>query len=260
MTSHDLNDRVIVITGGARGLGRAIAEHSLAAGAGVVVLADIRGELAKQTASDLSERAGAGRAVSVEVDVRDWAAVGALFADVEREYGRVDGCVTSAGVQSIAPSEEMTEENWNSVLSVNLGGLFATAQAAGRVMLRQGGGSIVNIASVAGVMALPGRAPYCSSKAAVISLTKVLGTEWAARGVRVNGIGPGWVGTDLVRDAITAGHLSESDIARRTPLGRLGEPAEIAEVAVFLLSDRSSYITGQTLFPDGGFSAFGGWR
>ena len=116
------------------------------------------------------------------------------------------------------------------------------------------------MASAAAVLAIPGRAPYCATKAGVIALTKVLAVEWAGDAVRVNALGPGWVQTDLVRPPSTPGRLSEEDIARRTPLGRLARPEEIADAALFLASDRSTYFTGQTLFPDGGFTSYGGWR
>jgi NAD(P)-dependent dehydrogenase (short-subunit alcohol dehydrogenase family) len=152
----------------------------------------------------------------------------------------------------------MSEASWRDVLDVNLSGVFCCAQAAAQQMPQ--GGAIVNIASAAGVLGLPGRAPYCAAKAGVISLTRVLASEWADQGIRVNAIGPGWVKTDLVRQAIDDGHLSEDDIRRRTPLDRLATPSEVAAVALFLATPSSSYVTGQTIFPDGGFTAYGSWR
>lgn len=249
----ELEGKIAVVTGGARGIGRAITERFLRAGAAVVI-GDIRDELASETAAQLSDL---GRVESGLLDVRDWQGVHKFFEGVAERFGQIDVCVTSAGIQEAGPSLEMEEHRWRDVLDVNLTGLFASCQAAGRVMVPRGSGSIVNISSSAGVLGLPGRAPYCAAKAAVSSLTRVLATEWAETGVRVNAIGPGWVMTDLVQEAIDLGRLFEDDIKRRTPMRRLGRPAEIAEVALFLASDSSSYITGQTLLSDGGFTASG---
>lgn len=253
---QELADQVAVVTGGARGIGRRIAERFLQEGA-TVVIGDRNVEGAEQVVSELR---AIGNIHARPLEVTDWASVARFFEEVERDFGGCHISVNNAGVQAIAPSLEMTQAQWDSVIAVNLSGVFACSQAAGRIMARRGGGSIVNLASAAGVMALPGRAPYCSSKAAVIGLTKVLAVEWADIGIRVNAIGPGWVLTDLVREAIAAGHLSEEKIKGRTPLNRLGEMDEIAEVALFLASRRSSYVTGHTLLADGGFSAFGGWK
>jgi NAD(P)-dependent dehydrogenase (short-subunit alcohol dehydrogenase family) len=253
---RDLDGRVAIVTGGARGIGRAITTRFLEQGA-TVVIADRDLANAEATAGEL---APIGPVSAAALEVTDWAAVDRLMSDVVAEHGRLDICVNNAGVQAIAPSLEMTQEAWDNVVSVNLTGVFICAQAAGRRMVDAGRGAIINMASAAAVLAIPGRAPYCATKAAVIALTKVLAVEWADKGVRVNALGPGWVQTDLVRAAIDAGRLSEEDIARRTPLGRLAEPDEIADAALFLASDRSTYFTGQTLFPDGGFTSYGGWR
>jgi NAD(P)-dependent dehydrogenase (short-subunit alcohol dehydrogenase family) len=255
-SARDLEGRVAIVTGGARGIGRAIGTRFLEQGA-TVVIADRDLTTAEATATEL---APLGPVSAMALDVTDWAAVDQLMTDVVAEHGRLDICVNNAGVQAIASSLEMTQEAWDHVVGVNLTGVFICAQAAGRRMVEAGRGSIINMASAAAVLAVPGRAPYCATKAAVIALTKVLAVEWAQAGVRVNALGPGWVQTDLVRAAIEGGRLSGEDIARRTPLGRLAEPEEIADAALFLASDRSTYFTGQTLFPDGGFTSYGGWR
>jgi NAD(P)-dependent dehydrogenase (short-subunit alcohol dehydrogenase family) len=246
----ELEGRVCAVTGGARGLGAAIARRFAAEGAHVVI-GDVRVALAEETASSIG-----GHVRALALDVRDWESVEAFFADIAEESGRLDVAVNSAGVNEIHPSLELTGSVWNEILAVNLSGVFGCAQAAARRM-GESGGSIINIASAAGVLPLAGRAPYCASKAGVIALTRVLGAEWAARGIRVNAIGPGWVGTDLVRDAIATGRLSEDAIRSRTPADRLGTPEEIAEVALFLATDRSSFFTGSSLLPDGGYTATG---
>lgn len=253
--NDQLAGRVAIVTGGARGIGRAIASRFVEHGARVVI-ADLDGAGAAATAQELS---GAGLVSAIGLDVTDWEAVDQAVSAVVEQHGRLDICVNDAGVQAIASSLEMTKDAWDHVVSVNLTGVFVCAQAAGRRMVAAGRGSIINMASAAGVLAIPGRAPYCATKAGVIALTKVLAVEWAKEGVRVNALGPGWVQTDLVRAAIDQGRLSEADIARRTPLGRLAQPDEIADAALFLASDQSSYFTGQTLFPDGGFTSYGGW-
>lgn len=251
--SMRLEGQVAVISGGARGIGRAIAERFLDADA-TVVIADIRRELAETTATELLSR---GPISARHVDVRDWDAVHELFSEVASEYGRIDVCVTSAGIQEAGPSLEMELARWRQVVEVNLGGVFVCCQAAGRHMVKRGSGSIINMASAAGLLGLPGRAPYCATKAGVSSLTRVLATEWADAGVRVNAIGPGWVMTDLVKEAIDIGRLSETEIKRKTPLRRLAAAGEIADVALFLACDASSYVTGQTIYPDGGFTSSG---
>jgi NAD(P)-dependent dehydrogenase (short-subunit alcohol dehydrogenase family) len=248
-----LEGRVAAITGGGRGIGYAIARRYLLAGA-TVVLGDRAADRLPGAVESLAEH---GPVTGVPMDVRDWDGVKAFYQGIWDEHGRLDVTVNNAGIQEAGPSLEMSQERWDEVLRVNLSGVFACAQAAGAHMVAQGRGSIVNIASAAGVLGLPERAPYCASKAAVMSVTRVLATEWAETGVRVNAIGPGWVQTDLVREAIALGRLNVEAAHRRTPLKRLAEPEEIAEVALFLASDASSYFTGQTLFPDGGFTASG---
>jgi NAD(P)-dependent dehydrogenase (short-subunit alcohol dehydrogenase family) len=246
-----LANRVAVVTGGASGIGRSIAERFAGEGARVV-LADIRGEVAAEAAAGIGSAAR-----SVAVDVRDWDAVEALYQSVVDDDGHVDVSVHCAGFNDIDPSLTMRKDVWDKIIDINLSGLFACSMHAARVMEKSGGGSIINIASAAAVLPLVGRAPYSASKAAVVGLTRVLAAEWASLGIRVNAIGPGWVMTDLVRDAIAKGRLSEEAIRKRVPMDRLGTTAEVAEVALFLATERSSFFTGAHLVPDGGYTATG---
>ena len=164
--------------------------------------------------------------------------------------------MNNAGIIGNAPSIELEEATWRRVIDVNLTGVFLVAQAAARIMIPQGGGSIVNTTSMYGVAAAPGRASYCASKAGVVGLTKVLAIEWAASAVRVNAIGPGYVRTALTEQAEAEGKLDFNALVRRVPVGQLATPAEIADIALFLASDAAAYITGQTLVADGGWTSY----
>ena len=155
------------------------------------------------------------------------------------------------------PSEDLAANDWRQALDVNLAGSFLCAQAAGRRMLAQGRGVILNIASMYGLVAAPERLAYCVSKAGVVMLTRALGIEWAGRGVRVNAIAPGYVRTALVEGLVERGRLDIPRLERRTPQGRLGSVEEVAEVALFLASERAGFMVGQTVVLDGGWSAWG---
>jgi len=230
--------RVVAVTGGMQGIGAAIAEAFAAVGDRVAVL-------------DIQDGA------PYVCDVGDRAAVEQAVATVESELGPVDVLVNNAGINPIGPSETFPEELWRRSLSVMLDGVFFCSQSVGARMLDRGRGSIVNIASINATEAFPQRAAYCAAKAGVKALTEVLAVEWADRGVRVNAIAPGVVKTPLVAKLIEEGQADEGLYVRRTPVGRLGRPEEVARAAVFLASDDSGFITGTTLVVDGGWSAFG---
>lgn len=241
--------KVVLVTGGARGIGWATTEAFIEAG-WKVALGDIDGKAAARRAE-----ASPQHMLPLGLDVTDRAAVEKAFADVLDRWGRLDALVNNAGIQRHAPLESLAVQDWLAVLNVNLHGTFNCLQVAANIMLPQGSGVIVNLASVAATRGAPGRAPYAVSKAAIVSLTKTAAVEWTARGIRVNAVAPGYVETDLVRTAIADGRISLDPIVARIPAGRLASPSEIASTIIFLCSDAASYISGHVLHVDGGFEA-----
>jgi NAD(P)-dependent dehydrogenase (short-subunit alcohol dehydrogenase family) len=237
-----LAGEVAVVTGAAQGLGAAIADALEAEGARVA-------------RTDLSR--GAGTGVAYELDVTDRGSVERALAEIAESLGEPTILVSNAGINRIGPSETLPEERWQEVVDINLTGAFRCAQAAGVRMLAAGRGSIVSVASISAFVGMPGRAAYCATKAGVVALTRVLAVEWAARGVRVNAVAPGYVGTPMVEQALEAGLLAAGELADRTPVGRVASPAEIADTVVFLASPAARYVTGQTLVVDGGYLAYG---
>jgi len=251
-----LAGRVAIVTGSSSGIGEAIAHELAGAGAAVVINSRSR-ERAEPVAQAID--AGGGRAIAVAADVTDSAQVAALVAETVQRLGGLDILVNNAGAGFIAPSERLAEEDWRRVLEVDLTAPFLCAQAAGRYMLERGRGVIVNIASALGHTAMPGRAAYTAAKHGLIGLTNVLGTEWAARGVRCVAVSPGYVATELLRANMRRGGFDESTLERRTPLGRLATPEEVARVVAFVASDAASYMTASHVQVDGGWVAYGGW-
>jgi 3-oxoacyl-[acyl-carrier protein] reductase len=255
-TRGSLAGRVAIVTGSSSGIGEAIALELAAAGAAVVV--NSRQQARAEPVARAIERAG-GRAVAVAADVCDSAQVAELVRAAVDQLGGLDILVNNAGAGFIAPSEDLAEEDWRRVIEVDLTAPFLCAQAAARHMLAAGGGVIVNIASALGHTAMPGRAAYTSAKHGLIGLTKVLGVEWADRGVRCVAVSPGYVATDLVIQNMRRGGFNEHDIERRTPLGRLATPNEIARVVAFVASDAASYMTANHVLVDGGWVGYGGF-
>jgi NAD(P)-dependent dehydrogenase (short-subunit alcohol dehydrogenase family) len=240
-----LEGKVALVTGAAQGIGFACARAFAAEGARVV-LADVNEERGREAATGLG-------AAFVRCDVSRKAEVSAAVEKAVREFGRLDLLVANAGIVHAADFLDLEEADFDRVLAVNLKGIFLAGQAAARQMVKQGGGgAIVNMSSVNAVMAIPNQVPYVVSKGGINQLTKVMALSLAKHRIRVNGIGPGTILTELARTAVLGNAEAERRILSRTPLGRMGEPAEIASVAVFLASDDASYLTGQTLYPDGG--------
>ncbi len=249
--SFDFSGHVVMVTGGASGIGLATAEALAAAGACVGV-ADLQSQAARDVAEAIS-RSG-GQAMALPLDVRDAAATEAAVAELEARFGPVRGLVTAAGLSRPAPAETMDEASWDLVVDTNLKGMFLSCQAVGRRMLAHGRGAIVNISSVNALGGFAGRSNYCSAKFGVTGLTDVLAIEWGRRGIRVNAVAPNGVDTPLVRNGIPPSFVTEV-LENRTPLGRMAKPAEVASVVLFLLSDAASYVTGATLPVDGGLCA-----
>jgi NAD(P)-dependent dehydrogenase (short-subunit alcohol dehydrogenase family) len=238
-----LQNKVAVVTGAARGIGLAIAERFAAEGARVL-LADLDRVAVEQAASALGQLAH-----TVDVSRRD--EVERMIAVATEQLGPVDVLVNNAGIYRNTPLLELGEDEFDRIMAVNVKSALFGIQAVAPQMSARRCGSIVNVASVAAVLGAPGATAYCVSKAGVVQLTNVAAIELAPHGVRVNAVGPGTFATEMAQDAY-ADETLRSRILPRTPLGRLGRPQEAAGVALFLASDDSSYVTGKTIYADGG--------
>lgn len=249
----ELRGQAVVITGGAKGIGYSTAQAFARQGARVALLDMDAGALDAAVAALAAEGA---QAMAVQASVTDADAVERAFAQVADTWGGIDVLVNNAGISANKPTLEVTVDEWRRAVDINLTGVFLCAQAAGRRMVPAGSGSIINLASMYGVVAAPDRAAYCATKGAVVLLTETLAVEWGPAGVRVNALAPGYVETDLVRDLAARGRLDPERLKQRTPLRRMAQPAEMADLAVFLASRQAAYITGHTLVADGGWSRY----
>lgn len=249
-TRFDFENKVAVVTGASQGIGAACAERLARDGAAVALwdVDDARGEA---FAASLASRGH--KATYVHCNVAKKAEVDAALAATLAAFGRVDALVNNAGIFKAANFLDITEADWDAVIDVNLKGAFLVAQAVARSMAAAGqGGAIVHMSSVNALMAIPSIASYNVSKGGINQLTRVMALALADHGIRVNAVGPGTIATELAQQAVLGSEEARTRIMSRTPMKRLGEPAEIADVAAFLLSDAASYMTGQIVYADGG--------
>jgi NAD(P)-dependent dehydrogenase (short-subunit alcohol dehydrogenase family) len=248
----DLSGRVALVTGAARGLGRTTSLALAKAGANVAL-----GLRDKATGFDLAEEIeGMGRrALPLQMDVTELDQVFAAVDEAVRDLGRLDVLVNNAGLGPENPAEAVREEDFDLTVAVNLKGTFFASQAAGRVMIRQGGGRIVNLSSQAGFVALPEESVYCMTKAGVSHLTKCLAIEWGKHAITVNAVAPTFIATPGTKEALEDPAFRADVLERIAGLHRIGEPMEVAGVVVFLASNAASLITGETILIDGGWTA-----
>lgn len=242
---------VSIVTGGGRGIGLASAKALAESGSDIAICSRTLGEL-KRAAGDI-EKYGV-RCFFRTVDTSDEVQVTSFVEKVQKFFGKIDILVNNAGKAFNKPFAETSSKEWHEVLSVNLDGYFYFCKAVGKYMMRERKGKIINISSVLSRFALPGRAPYSVSKAGTEALTRVIAAEWAPYNILVNAIAPGHINTEFVKDNIKKGLLKPDRMKKRACLSRIGDPEEVASLVSYLASDKSSYITGQTFFVDGGFS------
>ena len=250
----DLSNQVAIVTGSGRGLGAAIARGLATAGASVMLCSRTQAEVERIAAEIVRN---GGKAAAVVADTSDRASCQRLIDQTISKFGKLNVLVNNAGIDSISPAEDLTDDAWERVVNTNLKGYFICSQLAARQMLAQGsGGSIVNNSSICSIIGVNGLTVYSATKGGVNQLTRVMAVEWAKRGIRVNAIAPGYF-DNIMQDA-TAEHASsdkQKQVLAFTPMGRRGQPEELIGPVIFLASEASSYVTGAILFVDGGYTA-----
>ena len=248
----DVKGKICVVTGSTKGIGKGIAE-ALAENGGTVVICSRKQNECDAVAAEIREKYGVD-AIGVSADITKTEAIENLFNTVMEKYGRVDVLVNNAGSAITKRAEDLTEEDFDHVLALDLRAVFFCSQAAGKIMIKQKSGKIISIASVLGVVADKQVLPYCVAKGGVLQMTRALALEWAKYNIQVNAICPGYVITELNRKELTDEKIG-GGLLRKTAMRRFGEVEEIAGAAVYLASDASSYTTGEPIFVDGGWCA-----
>jgi NAD(P)-dependent dehydrogenase (short-subunit alcohol dehydrogenase family) len=248
-----MQDNVIVVSGGANGIGAEVSAR-LVSERSRVVIADLDGVQAQARAASIGT--GTDRAFGVACDITSPKQCEDLMRFTIEKFGQLDGAVNCAGISKPHDSISLPPADWARMVDVQLNGAFYFVQACAKRMMEKGG-AIVFITSTNAEAAFPRRAAYCCAKAGVAMLTKVLAIEWADKGIRVNAVGPAYVATEMTLRNIAAGNVSEAQIKARIPLRRLAQPADVADAVLFLLSEKASFITGHSLYVDGGWLAYG---
>jgi NAD(P)-dependent dehydrogenase (short-subunit alcohol dehydrogenase family) len=250
-----LEGKAAIVTGASRGIGRAVALALAREGADVAVNCSSSVKAAQKVAQEIRELGR--RSIVIKADVSNKPAVEKMIDEAVKQFGKIDILVNNAGMAVVGASEGLEENLWRRGIDVMLTGTFFCSQAAGKEMIKQKSGKIINIASVNGIVAFPERASYCSAKAGVMALTKVLACEWARYNINVNAVAPGYVETDLVTNLAAKGTLDVDELAGRTPNRKLASSEDVADTVVFLASEDSKHIVGQTIVVDGGWTAYG---
>jgi NAD(P)-dependent dehydrogenase (short-subunit alcohol dehydrogenase family) len=245
-----LQGKVAIVTGSTKGIGRAVAIGYAEEGATVIVCGRSE-DLAKNLAEELTRKGK--KAVAMKLDVTSHDGINQVVNQVMKQFGRIDILINNAGISPIwKRAEDTDKEAWDRIIATNLTGAFLCAQAVGKVMIKQKSGKIINMTSVGGKVALPRLVAYCASKAGIISLTQVLAAEWAQHNILVNAIGPSYVETEFTA-GLRGNQAIYDDLKNKNLLKRFAQPEEIVGAAIFLASNESNYITGQTIFIDGGW-------
>ena len=248
-----LEGKTAIVTGASRGIGKAIAKAFAEAGADLVLVS--RNRVALEGVVREIEGLG-GKALPVSADIGNTDDINKVIEATLKVSPRIDILLNNAGISPILKkAEEVNLKEWEEIVRVNLTGTFLFCQAAGKVMIQQGGGKIINMVSVGAVVGFPRQIAYCATKGGILQMTKVLAVEWTRYNIQVNAIGPAYLETELTKGMRASKVISEN-LLGRTPMGRFGRPEEIVGAAIYLASDASSYVTGQTLFVDGGWLAF----
>ena len=254
MDRFNFNDKIVVVTGGSRGIGKAIALAFGEAGANVVVAAR-KVDLLKQAVKEIQTKGGNG--FYTECDLTKNQDIFNLIAKTVDRYGRLDILVNNAGISPfVKKSEEVTSEEWEEVIRVNLTAPFLLCREAGKIMIQNNWGRIINVASIGGLVGFPRQIAYCVAKGGLLQMTKVLAVEWIQKyNITVNAIAPGYIATDLTAEMRASKKISEN-LLQRTPIRRFGEPNEVVGAALYLASEFAGYTNGTVLIVDGGWMAF----